>query len=136
MITSDDFRKENIKKHNPNWPQVPDRPYRILIIEGSESGKTNSLFNVTSQQPDINSIYLHAQDPYEAKNQFLYNEQESTVLKHFNDSKAFTEYWNYMDKIYVNIEKYNPNKKHKILIDLDDMIADMVNNNKLNLIVT
>ena len=41
-----------------------------------------------------------------------------------------------MDKIYVNIEKYNPNKKHKILIDLDDMIADMVNNNKLNLIVT
>ena len=40
MITSDDFRKENIKKHNPNWPQVSDRPYRILIIEGSESGKT------------------------------------------------------------------------------------------------
>ena len=66
MITSDDFRNENIKKHNQNWPQVPDRPYRILIIEGSESGETNSLFNVISQQPEINSIYLHAQDPYEA----------------------------------------------------------------------
>ena len=33
--------KETIKKQNPKWPQIPDHPYRILIIEGSESGKTN-----------------------------------------------------------------------------------------------
>ena len=36
--------KDNIKEHNPNWPQVPDHPYRILIIASSGSGKPNSLF--------------------------------------------------------------------------------------------
>ena len=33
--------KDNIKEHNPNWPQIPDHPYRILITEGSGSGKAN-----------------------------------------------------------------------------------------------
>ena len=41
-----------------------------------------------------------------------------------------------MDHIYKNIEQYNPNKKQKILITFYDMIADMLNNKKLNLIVT
>ena len=43
MITFDDVTKENIKELNPNWPQIPDQSYRILIIEGSGSAKTNSL---------------------------------------------------------------------------------------------
>ena len=46
MINFDDVVKENIKEHNLNWPQIPDHPYRILIIRGSGSGKTNSLFNL------------------------------------------------------------------------------------------
>ena len=41
-----------------------------------------------------------------------------------------------MDKIYKNIEEYNPNKKRKILIVLDYVIADMLSNKKLNPIVT
>ena len=41
-----------------------------------------------------------------------------------------------MDNIYKNIEGYNPNKKLKILIVFDDMIADMLSNKKLNPIVT
>ena len=45
MISFDYMTKENIKKHDPNWTQILDRPYRILIIGGSGSGKTNSLFN-------------------------------------------------------------------------------------------
>ena len=43
---------------------------------------------------------------------------------------------NNMDDIYKNIEEYNPNKKHKILIVVDDMITDMLSNKKLNTIVT
>ena len=112
MINFDDVTKENIKEHNPNWPQIPDHPYRILIIGGSGSGKTNSLFNLISQQPDIDKIYLYNKDPYEAKYQFLISKQG---LKHFNDSKAFIEYLNYMNDIYKNIQEYNPNKKRKIL---------------------
>ena len=38
-INFDDVTNQNIKKHNPNWPQIPDHPYRILITTGSGSGK-------------------------------------------------------------------------------------------------
>ena len=43
----------------------------MLIIGNSGSGKTNSLFNLINQQPDIDKIYLYAKDPYEAKYRFL-----------------------------------------------------------------
>ena len=32
MINFDDAIKEYIKEHNPNWTEIPDHPYRILII--------------------------------------------------------------------------------------------------------
>ena len=98
-----------MKEHNPNRSQIPDHPYRVLIIGGSGSGKTNSLYLI-NQQPDIDQIYLYAKDPCEAKYQFLINKREGTGLKHFNDSKAFIEYANHMDDIYKNIEEYNPQK--------------------------
>ena len=46
------------------------------------------------------------------------------------------EYSNDMQDVYKNIEDYNPIKKRKVFIFLDDMIADMISNNKLNPIVT
>ena len=65
MISFDDVTKGNIKEHNTNWPQIPNHPYRMLIIGGSGSRKQKSLFK--SQQPDIYKIYLYGKDPYEAK---------------------------------------------------------------------
>ena len=62
IVNSDDVTKENRKENNPNWLQVPDRPYRTSIIGGSGSGKTNSLFNLISRQPDIDKIYLYPKD--------------------------------------------------------------------------
>ena len=56
MINFDDIAKEKIKELNPNWSQIPDHPYRILIIGGSGSGKASSLFNLINQQPDIDKI--------------------------------------------------------------------------------
>ena len=53
-----------------------------------------------------------------------------------NDSKTFIEYSNDMGDTYKNIEGYNPNKKHKILIVFDDIIADMLSNKNLTPIVT
>ena len=41
-----------------------------------------------------------------------------------------------MGDIYKNIEEYNPNKKHKILIVFDYMIADILSNKKVNPTVT
>ena len=112
MINFDGYTNENKTKHYSKWPYIPDNPYRILIIGGSGSGKTNALLNLINNQPDIDKIYLYAKDPYEAKYQFLINKRESTGLKHFNDLKAFTEYSNDMQDVYKNIEECNTGKKN------------------------
>ena len=62
---------------------------QTLITEGYGSGKTNSLFNLLSPQPDTDKIYLYAKDLYEAKYHLLINKRKSTGLKHVNDSKAY-----------------------------------------------
>ena len=136
MFNFDYISKENIKEHNLKWPEIPNHPYRILIIGDSGSGKTNALLNLTDHKPDIDKIYLYAKDPYKAKYQLLTKKRESTGLKYLNDLKAFIEYSNDMDDIYKNIKEYNPNRKRKILIVFDDMISDMLSNKKLNSIVT
>ena len=66
----------------------------------------------------------------------MINKKKSIGLKHFNDPKAFIKYSNGMQDVYKTINKYNVDKKRKILIVFDDMIADMINNKKLNSIVT
>ena len=38
MYKFDYITKEDIKEHNPNWPEIPDHPYRLLSIGGSGSG--------------------------------------------------------------------------------------------------
>ena len=48
MMNFDHVTRENIKEHNLNWPQIPDHPYRTVIIESSGSGEANSLFNLIS----------------------------------------------------------------------------------------
>ena len=136
MISFDDYANENKTEHNQKWPYIPDHSYGILIIGGSGSGKTNELLKLINNQPDIDKIYFYAKDPYEAKYKFLINKRESTGLKHLNDLKAFIEYSNDMQYVYKNIDEYSVDKEHKILIVFDDMIADMINNNKLNSIVT
>ena len=98
--------------------------------------KTNALLNLINNQPDIDKIYLYAKDPYETKYQYLINKREKVGLDHFNEPTAFIQYSNDMQDVYKNIEDYNPNKKCKILIVFDDMIADMINNKKLNPVVT
>ena len=67
MINLDEYTNENRIKHNLNYPYIPDHPYRILIIGGSGSGKTNVLLNLINNQPDIDKIYLYAKDSYEGK---------------------------------------------------------------------
>ena len=126
MTNFDKYTNENKRKHNPNWPYIPDHPYRILI-GGSGSGKTNTLLNLKNNQPDIDKIYLYAKDLYEPKYQFLINKRESTGSKYFKDPQAFIEYSNNMHDVCKIINNYNRDKENKILIAFDDMIADMIN---------
>ena len=71
----------------------------------------------------------------EPKYQFLIRECEDIGIKHLNDPKAFIEYSQYMDDVYNNINDYNPNRKRKILIVFDDMIADIMTNKKFQAII-
>ena len=109
MINFDDYVNENKKtEHNENWPYIPEKPYRILIIGGTGSGKTNVLLNLIENQPNIDKIYLYAKDPYEAKYQYLINKREGVGIDYFNDPKSFIEYSNDMRDVYKNIN-YNKN---------------------------
>ena len=69
MINFDDYVNEHKTEQSKNWPYISDKPYRILIIGSSGSGKTNeyNLMNLKENQPDIDKIYLCAKDLYETK---------------------------------------------------------------------
>ena len=136
MINFDDYANENKTEHNSKKPYIPDHPYRILIIGGSGLGKSNALLNPINNQSDVDKIYLYAKDPYEPKYQHLINKREKVGLNHYDDPKAFTEYSNDTQDVYRNVEENNLGKKRKVLIVFDDMIADMINNKKLNPVVT
>ena len=115
--------------HNPNWPYIPDHPYRILIIGGSRLGKANVLLNlIKHQQQDIDKIYLYVKYPFKSKYQLLINGREKVETEIFKKPKAFIDYSQTIDDVYENLEDYNPTKKRRVLIVFDDMIADIKSN--------
>ena len=64
-----------------------------------------------NNRPDIDKIHLYAKDPYEAKYQYLINKLEKVGLNHLG-------------------------KERKVLIVFDDMIAEKINDKKVNTVVT
>ena len=89
MINFDDYVSENRTEHNRNWPYIPDKPYRILIIGGSGSGKTNILLNLIENKPNIDKIYLYAKDPYEAKCQYVIKICQKVGIDHHNYPRSY-----------------------------------------------
>ena len=74
--------------HNPTWPYTPDHPYRILIIGGSRSGKTNVLLNlIEHQQPEYQLLINRAE-----KYQLLINRSEKVRIEILKIPKAFCGY--------------------------------------------
>ena len=135
MINLESIVKDKNEKNNEKWPYIPDYPYRILIIGGSGLGKTNTLLNLIDKQKDIDKIYLYLKDLSESKYEHLIKNRENAGLKYLNDIKAFTDCSNMMDDVYENIDDYNPNRKGKVLIVFDDMIADVMTNKKFQSII-
>ena len=119
MINFDDYTNENTI-----W-----NDYAILVAIHSRSSIQNTYcrwFRIRKSKCfiEFNKISIHN------------SKREKVGLDHIKDPKDFMEYSNDMQDFYKNIEDYNPNKKRKILIVFDDMIADMINNKKLNPVVT
>ena len=89
----------------------------MLIIGGSGSGKTNALFNLIKAEDSdslIDKIYLYDKDLNDLKYQFLIKKREDVGIKHFNDSKAFSEYSQCMDDVTIILMITAHQEKEKI----------------------
>ena len=106
-----------------------------MIIDGSGSGKTNTLLNFINERDDIDKIYLYAKNLSELKYEYLIKKREYAGTKNLNDSNAFIECSDTMDDVYENIDDYNPSRKRKNLIVFDDMIAVIMSNKKVQAII-
>ena len=67
IIYLDNITNDSNNNHSEKWPYIPDHPYRISIIGGSWSGKTNTLFYLMNEQKDIDKIYLYAKNLSDTK---------------------------------------------------------------------
>ena len=112
-----------------------NHPYRILIIGGPGSGKTNALINLLNEQKDIDKIYLYAKDLSEPKYEYFIKKREDVVIKHVNNPNEFIKCSNTMDGVYENIDDYNSSKNRKVLIVFDDIIADIMTNKEFQAII-
>ena len=116
MFNVDSITNENNKEHNEKWQFIQDHPYRILIIGGSGSGKTNALLNLINEQDDddlIDKTCLYAKDLSEPKYEFLIEKLKAAGIKHLDDPKAFIDCSNTMNDVYEYIDDYNPNSDLK-----------------------
>ena len=141
LYNYDNDIKENINKHNLNWPQLPHHLYRILLFGGSGSRKTKTWLNLIKQQDNdnhsiIDKTYLYIKDSNDAKYQYFIKKCKYNCLKNPKDLKAFIERSNNMQNIYENIKEYKYCRKCNVLIVFDDMITDMISNIKLSPIIT
>ena len=135
MINIDNYVHENKIEHNKKWSYIPDHPYRIIIIGGSVSWKTNSLINLINEQNDIDKMCLYARDLSEPKYECLIKKREDAGIKHLNNPNAFIKCSNTMDDVYEYINDYNPIRKRKKLIVFDDMIADIMADERFQAII-
>ena len=104
----------------------------------SGSGKTNTLLHLIQNLNDtapIDKIYLYAKDLSEPKYEYLINKRKQAGIKYFNDPTAFIEYSNDMNDVFTNIDDYNKQRKRRVLITFDDMIADIMNNKNFKTII-
>ena len=113
--------------------QQQKKSVKNIIQIGNTFLIIHTLLNLIIYQPEIEKIYLFAEDTEEMKYQFSIHKPESAEFMHFN---ASIEYSNDMDEAYENIEEYYPSKNLKIFIVFDDMIDDILSNKNPSPIVT
>ena len=101
--------KNTMKKR----PYIPDHPYRIIIIGGSGSEKTNALINLINVENDIDKVCFYARDLTEPQYEYLIKKREDAGIKHLNNPNAFIKCSNTLDDVYKNINDYNPIRKRK-----------------------
>ena len=87
---------------------------------------------MVNNQSDLDKNYFYVKDLYKAK---YINKRGKGGLNHYDEYKAFIEYSDDMQDVYKDIEECNLAKKRKVLIFFNKIIADMISNEKLNLVL-
>ena len=129
MLNLDDIVNNKKESKYHNWP------FRMLIIEPSGSGKTNTLLHLINNFHPMDKIYLYAKDTDEKKYQYLISKREQAGIKKLNDPHAFIECSSDMNDAQDDINNYNKNRNKKVLIIFDDMITDIMRSEKFKAIV-
>ena len=80
-------------------------------------------------------MFLYARDLSGPKYEYLIKKREDVGIKHANNPNAFTECSNTMDDVYENIHDYSSSRRRKIFIVFDDMIADIMDNKKFQVVI-
>ena len=96
-----------------NRPYIPDHTYRVLIISGSGSRKTNVLLNLRKHQI-LKKTYLYVKDPRKSKYQLL--EEKNGLLmeeKIIQNPKTFIAYSQTIDHVYEKLVDYIQTNKKK-----------------------
>ena len=93
------------------------------------------MLDLINEQNDIDKVDLYARDLSEPKYEYFIKKREYVGIKHVSNQNASIECWNTMDDVYENIHDYNPCRKIKILIFFDDMIADIMTNEKFQALI-
>ena len=98
--------------HKTNWHYILDHLFRILIIGGWGSGKTNVLLSIIkNQRPDIDKKFLYVEDPFKLKYHLLINGREKIGTKTLKNPMAFVDYSQTVDDVHENLEDHNPTKQ-------------------------
>ena len=119
-----------VSNKKKNSSENDDWPFRMLIIEPTGSGKTNTLLHLINKFHLIDKIYLYAKDTDEKKYQYLINKREQAGIKNLNDRHAFIEYSSDINDVLEEI-----NRDKKVLIIFGDMMADIMRSEKFKAIV-
>ena len=80
-------------------------------------------------------MFLYARNLSEPKYEYLIKKREDVAIKHTNNPNAFTQCSNTMDDVYENIHDYSSSRRRKIFIVFDDMIADIMDNKKFQVVI-
>ena len=83
-----------------------------------------------NEKNNVDKIYLYPRNLSKPKYELLIKKLKDAGIKYVNNPNAFMECSNTMDDVHENINNYNPIRKRKKLIVLDDMIADIMANKK------
>ena len=135
MFNLDNMINENNKEHNEKWPFISRSPEQNFNNWSLWIWKNKCIieFNKSVGWYWLN-LFVYKRFKW-TKVWILIKKRENAGIKHFNDAKAFIECSNTMDEVYENIDDYNPNRERKILIECDDMIADIMTNKKVKAII-